>query len=373
MGGVFGSEKKTQTVTNEVPAYISDAHASNLDTARLIGAQPYVAYDGARIAGPTTDQTRGAEVLRAAVGSWQPELTASAAAVRAMADYVPEHIGANTAAIAPQPATTAQINRGSISDINAGQVADTDLTKYLNPFTQSVVSTTAADIQRQGDQADQAVRARYAAGGAFGGSRQAVAQAENARNTTDIIAKTIAGLRADGYNNAVQNANADLNRRLTADQANQGTSLAAATSNMAAANDMNRFAVSTDLQARQYNADDAFRRAAADQTTALNGQRLSLDAAGVLGDLSKTRANLGLADASALYGLGNSTQLREQQALDTAYQDWASKQNWPKEQLNWQQGLLSGVPYTTSTSQPIYQNNTANTLSAVSSIASMFI
>ena len=60
---------------------------------------------------------------------------------------------------------------------------------------------------------------------AFGGSRQAIQQAENTRNFTEIAAKTAAELRSQGYEDAANRVQADAQRQLTADQYNQSAGL----------------------------------------------------------------------------------------------------------------------------------------------------
>ena len=66
---------------------------------------------------------------------------------------------------------------------------------FMNPFQQAVIEETERDIDRQGQialnrAADQAIRA-----GAFGGSRQAIAQGEINRNVLDQQARSGAQLR----------------------------------------------------------------------------------------------------------------------------------------------------------------------------------
>ena len=73
---------------------------------------------------------------------------------------------------------------------------------FMDPYTDEVINRAQADIQRQGDVAQQQIGAQAASSGAFGGSRQAVAEQELQRNLSDQMARTSAGLRSQGYQQA---------------------------------------------------------------------------------------------------------------------------------------------------------------------------
>ena len=77
---------------------------------------------------------------------------------------------------------------------------------YMDPFTQEVIDTTFADINRQADMDRNRVRDGAIGAGAFGGSRGALQQSELTRNTADQMARTGAGLRSQGYGAAQQQA-----------------------------------------------------------------------------------------------------------------------------------------------------------------------
>lgn len=77
---------------------------------------------------------------------------------------------------------------------------------FMNPFEDEVVQQTLADIRREGDIREQGLQAQAAAAGAFGGSRQAVAEQELARNVLDQQAKAAGQLRQAGFGQASQQA-----------------------------------------------------------------------------------------------------------------------------------------------------------------------
>ncbi|CAB4140946.1 hypothetical protein UFOVP399_34 [uncultured Caudovirales phage] len=79
-----------------------------------------------------------------------------------------------------------------------GGVADT----YMNPYEQSVIDTTMADITRMNEGQNAALRGRAAASGAYGGSGVHVGQALNNEAAQREMARTGSQLRYQGYNDA---------------------------------------------------------------------------------------------------------------------------------------------------------------------------
>lgn len=162
----------SQTVSNRLDPVISRGVQANIDLANQIGARPFQPYTAPRIAGLSPEQF----------------LT-----------------GQRYAQLASGPQTFAQ----GLQNIS----------QYQNPYTNEVVNTTLSDIDRQRQMQQQQVNAQALSRGAFGGSRQAVAEAENARNFADIGARTAAGLRSQGFNTAAQMLGQDIG---TSQQALQG-------------------------------------------------------------------------------------------------------------------------------------------------------
>ena len=74
---------------------------------------------------------------------------------------------------------------------------------FQNPYTQQVVDTTMQDMNRSRQMAMNDIGYQAGQAGAFGGSRHGIAEAETNRNFFDTMGRTAAGLRSDGFNNAV--------------------------------------------------------------------------------------------------------------------------------------------------------------------------
>ena len=77
---------------------------------------------------------------------------------------------------------------------------------FYDPFVEQVVSSSERDIQRQADIERNRINAGAVGAGAFGGSRQAVAEQELQRNTADQMARTGSQLRSAAYTGAQQQA-----------------------------------------------------------------------------------------------------------------------------------------------------------------------
>ena len=77
---------------------------------------------------------------------------------------------------------------------------------FYDPFVEDVIDTTLADIRREGDIANIGARAKAVGAGAFGGSRQAIAEQELQRNIEDRAARTAAQLRSAAYTGAQNQA-----------------------------------------------------------------------------------------------------------------------------------------------------------------------
>jgi len=88
--------------------------------------------------------------------------------------------------------------------------------QYMNPYTQAVIERTQEDIERQRQMAANQLGAQAQAAGAFGGSRQGVAEGVLAGEYGRMGADIAAQQRQTGYSQAMQSAMADRAARLGA-------------------------------------------------------------------------------------------------------------------------------------------------------------
>lgn len=79
--------------------------------------------------------------------------------------------------------------------------------QYMNPYLQAALEPQIAEARRQADIQRMAEAGRLSQAGAFGGSRQAVMEAEGARN----LLSNIAGITGQGYKTAFEQAQQQFN------------------------------------------------------------------------------------------------------------------------------------------------------------------
>ena len=173
-----GKQTVSQTMDPRQMALYEDLYGR----AKGIAEQPFVPYTGPRVAGFSPDQLRAFEATRGLfeTGMQYDPLTD----IRGIAE-------------APIPS-----------------LLEADISAYQSPFQQQVIDTTMADIQRQADIARQRSQDQAIGAGAFGGSRSAILEAESQRPFADVMARTAAGLRQTGFEQARRAAESDISRQL---------------------------------------------------------------------------------------------------------------------------------------------------------------
>lgn len=186
--------------------------------------------------------------------------------------------------------------------VQAGQLAGTSLDPYFNPYESQVVQQSLSDLERQRLMQQNLGGAQAQAAGAFGGSRQGIAEAETNRAFAEQAARTAAGLRQAGFTQAQQAAQQDIATRMQAGLANQATGLQAATTT-----------ANLGQQAQMAN------QAAANQAAQFGAQAQNV--AGL------QNAQLGTQAALQNAQLGTQASLANQAAMNQAAQFGAAAQN----------------------------------------------
>ena len=225
-----------------------------------------------------------------------------------------------------QPYYTGGVNAGMSSQIGAVGYTPTDVTaaqsnmsnisNYMNPYTNQVITNNLSDIESARQAAVQQMGEAATRAKAYGGSRQGVAEAATNRAYADKAAQMSAQLRQQGFDTSANLMQQDLARQQQANlqTAAQGTGAAqygAGAINAA----MGGNAASQNAMA-QFNAQLAQQSDLANQQAyaAANAQRLG--AAGQLGALGAQQQNLGLGGAQAVMGVGSAQQQMTQAQLD---------------------------------------------------------
>ena len=181
-----------------------------IDKQVAAGMPPATAY---QIAGLTPAETAAIGAAQEGIGTYQPFLQAGEAAIQGGQNIVTQSaIPALRQAevttgqgqdIINQAAQLAAAQRGVPYTYQQAAAQTAAGIGAFNPFEEQVVQRSLADIARQAGLQRQGLQARAVGSGAFGGSRQAVAEQELFRNALEQMGRTSGQLRQAGFNAAM--------------------------------------------------------------------------------------------------------------------------------------------------------------------------
>ena len=275
----------TSTQTNSISPWMEEAAKAQLGKATALTdttQNPYQQYGGNRIAefNPMQQQYfQGIQNLQGSGAIGQGIDVAGQAAGRALnTQYNPYQTGQFGA--------------------QAGQ--------YMDPYMQNVVDIQQREAQRQADIAGTQRGAQAVKSGAFGGSRQAIENAEAARN----LAMQKGDIQARGLQDAYSRAQQQFNTEQALGESS-----------------------------RQYGAG-----------LGMKGLDTALAGAAQLGGLGGTQFGQ-QKDIIGLQGVaGGQQQAQEQAKLSQDYEDFLNKQKYPYQQLEFMSNIMRGTPYSSTTS-----------------------
>jgi len=206
--------------------------------------------------------------------------------------------------------------------------------KYMTPYTQNVTDIQTREADRLAGIEATKRGAQAAGAGAFGGSRQAIMDAEAARNLAIQKGDITARGQQDAYQQAMAQFNAEQGYGLTAQQANlqaglqsalanQQTGLTTGTQNLNAQQQANVQNLAAQLQTQGLNAQQAMQAALANQQAGISTQQASEQSKqfgyGQEMTAAQQRAQYGLAaqqaqEQSNQFGYGQEMTAAQQQA-----------------------------------------------------------
>ena len=176
--------------------------------------------------------------------------------------------------------------------------------QYMNPYLQAALNPQLEEARRQSQITQLNNAAKATSQGAFGGTRQALMDAETQRN----LGTNLAAITGAGYNNAYDKAAAQFN----ADQARK-------------------------IQEAQYGTE-----------TGLKGLAQATTANQAAGNVGAQEAQYGLQNLQALATAGNTQQAQNQAALNAQYNQYLDQRNLPWTQMANQANLIKGLGGTTT-------------------------
>ena len=211
----------------------------------------------------------------------------------------------------------------------AGQVAGADLSAYTNPYETQVVQQSLSDLERSRLMQQNQLGAQASAAGAFGGSRQGVAEAETNRAFADQAARTASGLRQGGFQQAQQLAQFDIGQRAATNAAN----------------------VAAQTAARQFGAQQGMTAQQLNQMAQTQANQQRLGAASQMGQLGQQAFGTGQAIQQQQMQQGLMQQGMQQALIDAARGQYAGYTGAPAASLAAPLAALGATPNQSTTTQ----------------------
>ena len=279
-----------QTVTQEQTVrlapfqekFLADIFAS---AEGLTGAGSMMPYAEQQLAGLSEGQKAAIQSATQGVGAYQPYLQQG---TQALGTGI-ESIGAGLGTIGT-----------AIDQAGQADFTPTDYQDFMDPYMESVIQQQYQDIADQGAKQQAQLGANAVGSGAFGGSRQGIAQGEN---VLDQQARTGSQLRSAGFQQA---------QNLAQQQAQQQLRQAQLTGQLG-------------------------------QTTGALGQSIGQLGTATAG-LGQLGQQMGVQDVNSLLGIGGLQQQSSQQALDVTRANELAQQALPYQQVGFMSDIFRGVP-----------------------------
>jgi hypothetical protein len=283
----------------------------------LTSTEPTGGLPSIQIAGLDPYSTQARTLANTGLGSYSPFVAAGNTAVGSgLSNLQAAQQNLNTSFA---PATTAVA--GIPSTTQAGMQSydpNSAVANYMNPFQSAVTQNNIAEIRRQNDITRQQRNAAAVNAGAFGGSRQGIANAEADRNMTSLMNDQIAKDNAANYAQAQTSAMNQFNNQ-------QGRQLQGSDINLRAGLGLGSLAQQLGQTQLGYGG--------------TMGQ-LGVQQAGI-GELNQ---NMSAKDIDLMNRLGIQSQQLNQQQLDATRQGNLQNIYEPYQRLSYYSDILRGAP-----------------------------
>jgi hypothetical protein len=307
-GGFGGGDTTTSTQQMRLPEWYQKAAKGTLGFAKDVASRPYQPYGGQTVAGINPYQQQAFDWTKGNLGVAQGDIRGFMQGMNGLTNFSPEQV-------------------------QAGQFAGTNMSPYMNPYTQNVVDTSLNSIDRARQMELQRGAGAAAGAGAFGGSRHGVADALTNEAALRQSAETSANLYNQGYQQATGLAMQDIGNRFQGDLANQ--------------------------------------------QAGIQGAQMRYQAGMGGGQLAQMANQAGIQSAAALQGAGDAMQNQTQAQLADRYKRFLEQRGYPQQQLDIMLRSLGGMGLgnagTTNTSTTGPPGNPwLQGLGAASSLAGIF-
>jgi hypothetical protein len=225
---------------------------------------------------------------------------------------------------------------------------------YMSPYMQNVVDQQQREAIRQSQIQQQGIQAQATQQGAFGGSRSAIVEAERQRNLGTQLGDIQAAGLQKAYEQAQQAQQFGANLGLQGLQAGYQGLQTGIQGQQAGLQGIQTGLQGTaqGIQGAQAGLQGVGQAVGAGQY-GISGLGAAGQAASTLGQLGQTQYAQETGITEAMAKAGAEQRALQQQALDVAYQDYLTQQQFPYQQLAFMQGMYSGLPLTQGT-QSVY-------------------
>lgn len=331
-----GSAVKALSTSTVMPDWYTNYGMDILANQQTLAAKPFQAYVDPttgqplqRFAGFTGDQEAGFDATRQGVNVFRPELNLASQQTQNTFG----RSGFNTAQPNFQQAGQYTAQSTNPTGINmaqpflgaAGQSSVSNVSQYMNPYTEQVVDRIGQmGLRTLNEQLLPGISDRMIAAGQFGGTRQAELMGRALRDTMEGISAQQSQALQQGYGKALDAAGTDLSRYGTL--ASTAGNLGIAQQGALAQAGQQMGTLGTQM-GTLYNTDTSNQLEAAQRMATMADQRQRQELTG----------------AGALQQIGAQQQGLNQQNLDFARSEWERMQAYPQQQINAMQGALQSV------------------------------
>ena len=322
------------TVSSNLSNWAGDYIGDYLSRGAALANTPYEAYTGPLTAGPSALQTQAWDTLSSGANTYTP--TSYGNTFAAPGAYSAGSFDAGYKPLAAYQTGTFDTQLGPVGSVQS----------YMSPYAENVTDIASRDAARSAGIQRMSDAGRLAQAGAYGGSRQAVMEAEGNKNLgqlqNDITTK---GLQS-AYDRAMAQRLAESGLGLQAQGMGEASRQFGYGQGMNAADK----AAGYGLQAQGMG--EASRQFGANQAlqAALGSAQYGLGANQLNSQNQQFGANLGLQNLMMMMNAGNTQRDITQQGITADRAQWDLEQADPFKKVEWQRSLLGGLPVGTTTS-----------------------
>ena len=377
-GGSGGGSQTSTSYTSSVPKWLESEQKDLVARGFALGQQDYQPYTGERISQFTPLQrTAFGQAERQQVAPQIGEATGLAGLAARQGLQAGQFQTGQFTPMGVQGPQLQQFQLGAPMGVGTQSFTQPGMAQqFMDPYMQNVVNIQQQAAQRQADiqatqRGAQAVRA-----GAFGGSRQAIENAEANR----ALASQMGEIQARGLQDAFGRAQEQFGREqqlgLQAQMANQQAGLTAGQANLQSLLGVQQLGAQTGMQAQLANqqaladAQRAFeqsRQFGAD--LGLRGGAQALQGAQTLGQLGQQRFGQEMDIMGRQRDFGAQQQQQIQRILDQQFADFQAQRDFPYQQLGFMSDLIQGRGGSTRQMYTVPQPSTAQTLAGLGTAA----